>query len=260
MCAGYELGEWRHAQLARHMMEWLPDFALNFSEKSSVRSYNAAALLSKAATVVYSTDKYKRRGEIGELLLHIAIRQVFDTMPAVSKYYYKDAANDTVKGFDAVHVVVSNDSLQLWLGESKFYDDVNSAINDAIDSINDHMQRDYLRAEFVAIVNKLDPQWPHFDRLKSLLDPNNSLDNIFDAICIPVFVSYNSPVMRSHTEVTESFKAQFEAEVRKHHASFCSNHLPDSIIVHLFLFPMKDKTKLQQEFDKRLKTWQTILT
>ena len=33
LCAGYEGGAWRVAQLASHLLEWLPDFALTFSER-----------------------------------------------------------------------------------------------------------------------------------------------------------------------------------------------------------------------------------
>ena len=34
---------------------------------------------------------------------------------AISKVFFKDSPNDTVKGFDAVHVVESLDGLELWL-------------------------------------------------------------------------------------------------------------------------------------------------
>ena len=87
LCAGYETGRWRSAQLAAHLVEWLPDFALNYSERESLNSDNAVALLAKAASVIYSSDKYQRRGELGEILLHVAVRQVFDTVPAISKFY-----------------------------------------------------------------------------------------------------------------------------------------------------------------------------
>jgi hypothetical protein len=62
-----------------------------------------------------STDKYQKRGEIGELLLHVICREVFKTYPAITKYFYKDSSNNTVKGFDAVHVVVTKTGLELWL-------------------------------------------------------------------------------------------------------------------------------------------------
>jgi hypothetical protein len=259
LCAGYELGDWRCSQLASHLIEWLPDFALNHSERESMRSYNAAALLARAAHTVYTSSRYNRRGEIGELLLHIGIRQVFKTLPAISKYYYKDSSNETVKGFDAVHVVVSEQSLELWLGESKFYEDIEEAIRAAVTSLIDHTRREYLRAEFIAIANKIDDSWPHAARLKQLIDKNTSLDVIFDAVCIPVFLTYNSPTISSYTEVSQEFKKDFESEVRRHHADFIGRGLPNNVRIHLFLLPLKLKGELQKMFDERLKACQSIL-
>src|SRR5690606_14090404 len=88
LCAGFELGEWRAPQLARHLIEWLPEFALTHRELQSLGPHNLATLLARAAQLIFDTKTanpaYRdRRGEIGELLLHIAIRQVFDTVPAI---------------------------------------------------------------------------------------------------------------------------------------------------------------------------------
>jgi hypothetical protein len=260
LCAGYELNEWRARQLAAHLIEWLPEFALTHSEIESIEAHNAVALIARAAQTVYTSEKYQKRGEIGELLLHIAIRQVFDTLPAISKYYYKDSSNDTVKGFDAVHVVVTDESLQLWLGEAKFYTDIDSAIKDAVEDIAKHIERDYLRSEFNAITNKIDSAWPHSDKLEKLLHRNTPLDEVFDSLCIPVFLSYESVTVLSHNSVTEAFKAAFVREVIQHHSTFCSKSLPAELIIHLFLFPMKSKQELLKYFDEKLKACQTTLS
>ena len=182
LCAGYEGGQWRAKQLAEHMMEWLPEFALNYEERHALRHNNSVRMLRAAARRVYATKKFENRGEFGELLLHIAARQVFNTLPAISKLYYKDSDNDTVKGFDAVHVLANDKTLELWLGEVKFYDDITRAIRDVTQELGDHTMPRYLRREAAAIVNKIDANWPHADRLKKLLDPNASLDQIFDAM------------------------------------------------------------------------------
>jgi hypothetical protein len=105
---GYEAGAWPGQRLAEHVLEWLPEFALRWSELVDISHANAVKRIRKAARRVYTTDKFHRRGEFGELFLHICLRQTFDTLPAVCKIYYKTANNDTVKGFDAVHVVASD--------------------------------------------------------------------------------------------------------------------------------------------------------
>jgi HamA len=259
VCAGYELKEWRRKQLAGHLIKWLPEFALTYSELSSLGPHNAADLLAKAARSVYTSEKYKKRGEIGELLLHVICREVFNTYPAITKYFYKDSANNTVKGFDSVHVIVTNAGLELWLGESKFYEQIDKAINAAVKDLKAHTGRDYMRAEFVTVRNMLDPKWPHAARLKKLIDPNVSLDNIFDAICIPVLLTYNSDAVGSHTAVSAAFVNAFRAEVSKHYANFSGKNPLKDIKVHLFLFPAKDKDALIAEFDERLKACQAII-
>lgn len=120
LCVGYERGKWRAEQLADHAMEWLPEFALTAEECENIRHANAIDFIRRAAHNVYTSKKFEKRGEFGELFLHIAIRQVFDSLPAISKIYYKSANNDPVKGFDAVHVVGEVRDLELWIGEAKF--------------------------------------------------------------------------------------------------------------------------------------------
>ena len=85
LCVGYERGEWRAQQLADHVMDWLPEFALTASECATFGHQNATKLIRSAAKRVYDSKKFHKRGEFGEILLHIAIRQVFDSLPAVSK-------------------------------------------------------------------------------------------------------------------------------------------------------------------------------
>jgi len=177
VCAGYELKEWRKQQLAGHLIKWLPEFALTHSELKRLEGpHNAADLIAKAAHTVYMSDKYQKRGEIGELLLHVICREVFKTHPAITKYFYKDSANNTVKGFDAVHVIATETGLELWLGESKFYKEISEAISAAIADLKAHTGRDYMRSEFMVIRNMLDKSWPYADRLEKLIHPNVSLD------------------------------------------------------------------------------------
>jgi hypothetical protein len=239
------------------MMEWLPEFALNYEERQSLRHNNSVRMLRAAAKRVYATKKFENRGEFGELLLHIAARQVFNTLPAISKLYYKDSDNDTVKGFDAVHVLATETTLELWLGEVKFYDEIARAIRDVVEELGKHTAPSYLRREAAAIINKIDSNWPHADRLTKLLDPNTSLDEIFDAMCIPILLTYNSDAINAHQSVTDSFHSAFALEVEAHRETLSKRSLPP-LRIHLFLVPLKDKQELLQHLDEGLRTWQTI--
>lgn len=198
------------------------------------------------------------RGEIGEILLHIAIRQLFQSSPAVSKFYFKDSANNTVKGFDAVHVVEGTAGLELWTGEVKFYKDIVAAMRDVTTEIDDHLATDYLRSEFALIENKISKSWPHYAAMKKLLDPNTSLDEVFSCMVIPVFLTYESVVIGSHQQVSDQFRADLEAEVLANHKKFAKRHLPQCVRIHAFLFPMHTKQALVDAFDRRLEACQQM--
>ena len=257
-CVGYERGAWRTQQLADHVIEWLPEFALTPSECATLGHDNAIKLIRSAARRVYESDKFRNRGEFGEVLLHAAVRQVFDSVPAVSKIYYKSAANDTVKGFDAVHIVGAPDELELWIGEAKFYSDITGAISNVVEEIRTHTETDYLRGEFLLIANKIDPKWPHADVLRRLLQPEVSLDLIFQRVCIPVLLTYDSPCVSSHTACDAGYARAFEQEINAHYATFKAKELPKEMKIHLFLMPLEKKAALVSALDEKLKLLQRL--
>lgn len=262
LCVGYEQSEWRDKQFVDHIFRWLPEFALTFSECQSMTSGNAVELLERAANIVYQSKKFKKRGEFGELFLHAAIRQVFESVPAISKIYYKTAVNETVKGFDAVHVVGPPNDMELWLGEVKFYKSITAAIRDVTAEIEQHLVTDYLRNEFVLIANKLDGSWNHAPALKKLLAQETTLDQVFSRACIPVLLTYDSECVGAFSKCCPAYEKQFETELKTIHARFSdkmgTKTIPNDIRVHLFLLPLKSKATLVSLLDKKLKAWQQI--
>jgi hypothetical protein len=258
LCVGYEDKKWRCSQLVDHSMDWLPEFALKASELYGMGSHNCIDLIRNAARKIYKSKKFRNRGEFGELLLHIAIRQVFDSIPAISKIYYKSARNDTVKGFDAVHVVATENEFELWLGEAKFYKNATKAIGEVVTEIAEHTDFDYLRDEFILISDKIDRTSDFAEELKELLSKNTSLDEVFARACIPVFITYDSDCVNSHVRTNKSYASEFAKEVRKVYRRFARKELPMNIRVHLFLMPLSKKEELVEALNKKLKTWQEL--
>jgi Cap4 SAVED domain len=252
LCAGYERGEWRSNQLAKKIMRELPDFALRHSEKEGLSHENAMKSIAEAALTIYQTEKYAKRGEFGELLLHVILKELFNTIPAVSKIYFKDAPNDTVKGFDAVHVVASEDDLELWLGEVKFYKSISSAITDVTEELEKHLDTNYLRNEFLLVSHKIDDAWPHADKLNKLIDPDTSLDKVFKTVCIPVLLTYDSDTTKRFSELTDDYKRELLAELTTHYKKFEEKSPIKNLRVRLILFPLQDKTLLVSELHKIL--------
>ncbi|MFW0119148.1 DUF1837 domain-containing protein [Rothia sp. P5764] len=215
-CPDYEDSTWRSEALARDIIRrHLASFALSFNQYSKINGDNAAESLSQAAKIIYSTDKYSKRGEFGEIILYGLLRDFIGSLPIVSKIYFKDGPNETVKGFDAVHFKKNNDNeIELLLGESKFYKDAKEAIRNVVAEINDHLQPDYLRSEFLAITNKLpEASDEEFKLIRNLLNENTSLDRIISKITIPIFITYDSQVITNFTTVNDQFNQAFALEV-----------------------------------------------
>lgn len=253
---------WRTTQLAEHIVEWLPEFALAPSEWQGLQHANAVQSLRMAAKTVYESKKFERRGEFGELFLHAIIRQVHDSIPAISKIYYKTATNDTVKGFDAVHVVGPPDDMELWLGEAKFYDNISRAITDVVAELETHLGIDYLRTEFLLLKGKIDLTQPHAASLQRLFSPNTSLDEVFKRVCIPVLLTYDSDCVTTHKACTAEYENDFISELDAHYAAFIEKkgkkQFPTDVRIHLFLMPLHTKKTLVAELDRKLKTWQQL--
>lgn len=258
LCAGYENCYWRSKQLARHLIEWIPEFALSHIERQEMNDSTAVALLRKAALKIYKTKKFQNRGEIGEIILHCILRQVYATYPAVSKIYYKDSSNDTVKGFDAVHVVSNNGELELWIGEVKYYKSISKAIYDVVKELNNHTTIDFLRDEFLLISDKIDNAWPFSSKLKDLIHRNRSMDEIFSRTVIPVLLCYESRTVNTYEKVSSGYMEAYRKEMEKHYDSFCNANLPETVCLHLFLLPMHTKKDLSDSFDERLKALQVL--
>jgi hypothetical protein len=239
-------------------MDWLPEFALKHSEIQNISSGELMSLVRRAAKRVYESATFENRGEFGELFLHAAIRQVFDSQPAVSKVVYKSARNETVKGFDAVHVVDGPNGPELWLGEAKFYEDVAAAIRTVVKELDAHTQTDYLRDEFLLIRGKVDPAWPRAAEFEAMISENRSLDDVFKKACIAVLLTYDSDCLSRHTECSEEYRSEFIEEIMKHHANFAGRNLPPDLSIHLILLPLFTKQILLAELDNKLRALQTL--
>lgn len=258
ICAGFENKSWRLEQLVDYLFNYLPEFSLNQSELSEFNSLNLIPNIRKAASSVYQSEKFRNRGEFGELLLHAIIRETHNTIPAISKIYYKDGPNETVKGFDAVHVVEKEENLELWLGEVKFYQSISSAIPDVIKELKEHIEIRYVKNEFITLTNKIDRAWEHADKLKTLLDPATSLDDVFENTCIPVLLTYDSKILQKHDKKTNEYIAEIEAEFLKLHKKFCDDLGDFPLTIHLFLLPLNTKKELITKLEEKLKVWQKI--
>ena len=262
MCAGYDEKRWRADELVEHLCEWIPEWALRYGELNHrLSSATMMSMSRRAARKVYTSKKFEGRGEFGEIMLHAVIRHEFDTHPAISKIYFKDRANDYVKGFDCVHISERADgALELWLGEAKFYVRRGQALAEVVEDLKEHLKREFLKEEFALVVDKLDETFPFAPRLEELLSKNRSLDQIFAAARIPVLIAYDSKIIRDHREVCAEYISAIEAEAEAVRLDLQERldeaDLPREVSIELLLLPVEDKKELTKALDRELKKWQ----
>lgn len=253
--AGFEQRAWRADALARHIMDWVLDFALRPGESGPLARGRAMDTMRRAVRATFGNGN--DRGLPGEILLHAICRQFYGSDTVINKVYFKTADNDTYKGFDAVHYVhTADDDLELWLGEAKFYKSVTKALDRVLADLDDHFASDYLRTEFAIIADKIDDSHPHADELRLLMHPNTSLDEVFTRVVVPVFVMYDSSATAAHDRSCPEYAAELEAEVRRAWLKFkrgIDSDLPVSI--RLFLLPMHDKETLKAALEEELLGW-----
>jgi len=104
-----------------------------------------------------ATDLAKRRlGIYGEALLYAILHHFYNTDTFVSRgFFYDIQKKSEVTGYDSFHLIQKNDEIELWFGETKFYEDGKAAIDSVFRSIEKAISDDYLvNTNFTTILQK----------------------------------------------------------------------------------------------------------
>ena len=238
---------------AEHLIEWLPEYALP-EDELAVTHANMYVKLKKAAVRVYTSDKYAKRGEAGEIALHAICRDYFDTLPISNRVFYKSASNDVVKAFDMVHArFPAGGGVELWLGESKLYQDTIDAVVEAIKSVTEHLDQGFLQTQKLLLGPQIPKMTPHYDELMELFEPQTSLDKFVSAGVFVVGILSNSAACKAATQITEEYKAALEQEFTAISARLAKSGLTAKIRIVLVFVPLADKDAFVTAFDGKLK-------
>lgn len=289
--AGFDLNEFRKDELVEQILDVLVDFSYGFHNGILEDSYNKRKL-KEAARSIYKidsfqqtkqkyidendefpdiADKYLKRGEFGELILHLLLRDFHNSLPLLSKIYFKDSRGHTVHGFDAVHIAPDiNDKTcdSLWLGESKLYTDGKAGVKELTKDITEHFKKDYLRDEFTLISKTINVGFYTPEQFKDLnkkkeyedflikkdawlnkIDEKEKLQDILSSITVPLLCTYTSDTFNNHTdETTDEFMESLQNEVEDIEKHFYKHlTIPKPITklnIILLLFPVPSKKDL----------------
>lgn len=255
---GFDKNQFRLEPLVDIIRNVIPEFSLGYHCGESIPLTEIVERLKEAAETVYLTEKYQTRGEFGELILHLLLRDFHNTIPLISKMYFKDSHNVPAHGFDGVQITIDGNEKKLWLGESKLYKTGKDGIRDLIGDITKHVNEDYIRKEFNLISRKLPNTVPEIEYWRNLMDKHQRLDEIFSNIVIPMVCTYNSALFSVHNDNTREYFDDFVSECNDLFDRFNDSKPATDVEIILLLLPVPDKDALNSELDKRLKSMQRI--
>ncbi|MCJ8510203.1 DUF1837 domain-containing protein [Rhizobium lemnae] len=255
LCAGYDSNQWRAKPFADHLFQWLPFAALSQENQLAFGANNFVEMLQLAAAHIYNTKKTASRGEIGELIFHLACILHFGTSPVLCKLVLKTSSNDTVKGFDGVHILPKGDDFEIWLGESKFYSDPLSGIQDAVKSVKEHLLPAFLDMEKAMILGHVAEGVPNRESVKKAFKPQTSKDELLKRAVFPILIAYNSDTVASHTVLSAKYAAELKAEAEKLRDYFADQATGVTARFVLMFVPMNDKKAVIESFDKKLEAF-----
>ena len=253
---GFDENKFRLQPLVDIIRAVIPEFALGYHAGTSIPLTDLVERLKEAAETVYLTDNYQSRGEFGELILHLLLRDFHSSVPLISSIYFKDSHNVPVHGFDGVHVTTAD--RKLWLGESKLYLTGLAGATELAKDLAKHVTADYLRKGFSLLSRKLPNTTPDIEYWRELMDKHNTLDQIYSGIVIPMVCTYSSPVFKSHNTNNAAYFSAFEADCRAVLKEFERKRVKTSCDIIFMTFPVPCKNELNAELDKRLKHMQQI--
>ena len=124
-----------YSSVSDNLIESVADYAL--SRKIRDKYKDKAMTLSRKAREKFR-EATKNDGELGELLLFCFLEGHLDAPKILTKLELKTSKQLYVNGSDGVHLKkISDKKYQLIFGESKTYDNLNRAVDDAFKSIGE---------------------------------------------------------------------------------------------------------------------------
>ena len=257
-CAGFELGEWRAKKLAEHLMNWLPHFALRNGEMESIGPQNHFKVVKEAASRVFKSGASDKRGEIGELLLHIVCVTEYRAHAFLSRLFYKMRTNDQVTGFDSTLVTYDPDAdeIELWLGEAKFYTDTKQAVAAALESLTGHLEQGFLEETKILIGPKVEPSTPGYAQLQWLFDDGNTLDELIARIVVPVLVASESAAAADYSKNPDGYGSLVIEEYQYIRGRLSESSLQDRVRIIVIYVPLASKDRLVKEFVSKLEAFE----
>ena len=268
----FEDNNWRYKKFNQFIWNNISQDALTKEERDSLIE-SPDSILEKAASRLRiiqnkNGDDEKTGGEIAEILLYGIMHSYYKALPIVPKIFYKQNKNDFAKGSDSVHIVVEDDdNFSLWLGEAKFYKNIeNSDLDKIVSSVHDTLSTDKIKKENSIITglsefDKYDINETVKNKIKDLLNEDTSIDKIKPILHVPIILLHECGITASSNEMSEDYKEQIIAKHKERAESYFAKQIKkckdvakySEIKFHMILFPIPSKETVVDKFIKRAK-------
>lgn len=211
----YEEKIYRQKELCRIIKDTIVHFGLTPEEMEKLKLTNDFGEMDRVAWSRISKARKDKKGDYGELLLFLILSVFFPTKKFVTKVRLRSSRKDQIKGFDCAHFSIDiKGEVSLWLGEAKFHQVFSNAINSAVESINEHLEINYLKDEISILGSNIEinSKFDEYDKIEDILNGGKSFDEI--KIVIPVLITYDCNLIEKHNSINDSnFKAEMENEL-----------------------------------------------
>lgn len=202
---------------------------------------------------------YSSKGIFSELILHFILRDLKNTIPLISKIYFKDSIAIEAHGFDAVHIY--ND--ELWLGETKFYSKGRQGLDALIGDLNSHFKHEYLKEQFI-IIGRSIVKNPETEKWIAEISAAKRLEDKFKMIRIPLLCIYEDRVSSdiiSAINTNQDYKPKYFKHITEMKKYFETNNSftnRDKVQILLLLLPVQSKKRIVSDMLARIYNMQNI--
>lgn len=213
-----------------------------------------------------ASDLAKRKlGIYGESLLYCILKHFYKTDTLISRGYFYDIQKKTeVTGYDAFHLVQRGDDIELWFGETKFYEDCKSAINSVFKSIEKAISDEYLvNTNFTTILQHKGNIEDKTTKLYSILDKwDKSIIDSLEKELKDNDISLIYPVLVTYNSVSETYSDSIKLAVE--HIKDKYSHISfDDISINFSIFfiflPIQDVKSTKETIIKWIDTKEPLM-
>lgn len=260
----YEDSKWRTDLFCDKVMDYLSLCALSDEERTKclVSPYSMTGRAVSRLNSCTENSRACNNGEIAEILLYGIMKYYFKAEESIPKIFYKQNSNNLVTGADSIHIVIKDGNFSFWLGEAKFYHNLNQAMNAAIQSVKNMLGRAKLDKEksYISGIKDLrgsEKLSPYRDEIVNILSAASSVDRFRRKLHIPVLLIFSDEIVGKANELDEELRNKLKCKYIDDAKSFFEKlkigfdneaELCRGVKFHLILFSVPDVKAINKKF------------